>query len=491
MYYGISRSPFAARFSLPETFGYRVRVVCHRFAPGASGYVSRVHHFAAEMGQVANRGRQSEFDMSKLSLDKFVELVGTQQAGRGDRLSRGGRRMEEPGHAQPVGRRPVAAPTTWSPRHSDRTGSASKLLEGRHRGFYLGKYKLLDHLGSGGMSSVYLAEHVLMQRRVAIKVLPQNRVSDSSYLARFHLRGPSRRRAWITRNIVRAYDLDNEGKIHYLVMEYIEGTRPARAGLAGRTARLPCRRRLHRPGRHGPGTCPSMRPGAPRHQAGQPAGRPEGDRQDPRHGTGQIHGRNAAGPRRSPRTNTCWERPTTWPPNRPSTAKPSTIGPISTRSGCTLYFLLTGHPPFAEGTSLERMTAHQQQLPPSILHRSARRAAGTRGHLPADDGKVSRPIATKPPPRSSRRSATWLAQRGRRWPRAQGDCAWPRVRTAGRASEARIAADRTSNLVSGSASDLREMSKDPPDTRNLFSPLQDTDPNLQRATTGSQASRCR
>ena len=62
---------------------------------------------------------------------------------------------------------------------------ADKLVEGRHRGFFLGKYKLLDHLGTGGMSSVYLAEHVLMQRRVAIKVLPKQRVEDSSYLARF------------------------------------------------------------------------------------------------------------------------------------------------------------------------------------------------------------------------------------------------------------------------------------------------------------------
>ncbi|MEX2561027.1 MAG: hypothetical protein WD403_13985, partial [Pirellulales bacterium] len=38
------------------------------------------------------------------------------------------------------------------------------LLDGRHRGFFLGKYKLLDHLGTGGMSAVYLAEHVNMHR---------------------------------------------------------------------------------------------------------------------------------------------------------------------------------------------------------------------------------------------------------------------------------------------------------------------------------------
>ena len=97
-----------------------------------------------------------------------------------------------------------------------------KLLDGKHKGFFLGKYKLLGHLGTGGMSSVYLAEHVLMQRRVAIKVLPQARVEDSSYLARFHLEAQAAA-ALDHRNIVRAYDIDNEDKVHYLVMEYVEG----------------------------------------------------------------------------------------------------------------------------------------------------------------------------------------------------------------------------------------------------------------------------
>ena len=99
---------------------------------------------------------------------------------------------------------------------------ADKLVEGRHRGFFLGKYKLLDHLGTGGMSSVYLAEHVLMQRRVAIKVLPKQRVEDSSYLARFQ-REAQAAAALDHRNIVRAYDVDHDGNLHYLVMEFVEG----------------------------------------------------------------------------------------------------------------------------------------------------------------------------------------------------------------------------------------------------------------------------
>jgi serine/threonine-protein kinase len=94
------------------------------------------------------------------------------------------------------------------------------IMEGRHKGFFLGKYKLLDHLGTGGMSSVYLAEHILLRRRDAIKVLPKARVDDSSYLARFH-REAQAAAALDHRNIVRAYDVDNDGNIHYLVMEYI------------------------------------------------------------------------------------------------------------------------------------------------------------------------------------------------------------------------------------------------------------------------------
>lgn len=44
---------------------------------------------------------------------------------------------------------------------------ADKLLQGKHRGYFLGKYKLLSLLGKGGMSSVYLAEHLLMRRQCA------------------------------------------------------------------------------------------------------------------------------------------------------------------------------------------------------------------------------------------------------------------------------------------------------------------------------------
>lgn len=99
---------------------------------------------------------------------------------------------------------------------------ADKLLAGKHRGFRLGKYKLLGQIGKGGMSHVYLAEHVLMERRVAIKVLPRQRVKDRSYLSRFQLEARAAARLDDV-NIVRVFDIDNEGDTHYIVMEYVEG----------------------------------------------------------------------------------------------------------------------------------------------------------------------------------------------------------------------------------------------------------------------------
>ena len=97
-----------------------------------------------------------------------------------------------------------------------------QILEGRYKGFTLGKYRLLDHLGQGGMGTVYLAEHLHMRRKVAVKVLPRSKVDDASYLERFNRE--ARAAAAVDHpNIVRAFDFDSEGDTYYLVMEFVAG----------------------------------------------------------------------------------------------------------------------------------------------------------------------------------------------------------------------------------------------------------------------------
>src|SRR5262245_34623929 len=101
---------------------------------------------------------------------------------------------------------------------------AGLILRGKYKNFIIsGKYKLLEHLGTGGMGSVYLCEHVLMRRRVALKVLPNDKVNDPVVLERFY-REARAVAALDHRNIVRAHDIDNDGDLHFLVLEYVDGS---------------------------------------------------------------------------------------------------------------------------------------------------------------------------------------------------------------------------------------------------------------------------
>ncbi len=97
-----------------------------------------------------------------------------------------------------------------------------QLLKRKSKGFFVRQYKILGLLGVGGMSSVYLAEHTLMQRRVAIKILPKERLKKTGYLD-FFIREAQVIATLDHPNIIRAYDIDREDDIHYIVMEFFEG----------------------------------------------------------------------------------------------------------------------------------------------------------------------------------------------------------------------------------------------------------------------------
>ncbi|MCI0458366.1 MAG: protein kinase [Gemmataceae bacterium] len=99
---------------------------------------------------------------------------------------------------------------------------AEQICQGKWKRFSLGKYRVLEKLGAGGMGSVFLCEHKLMRRRVAIKVLPTAKASDESSLQRFY-REARAAAALDHPNIVHAYDIDQDEALHFLVMEYVDG----------------------------------------------------------------------------------------------------------------------------------------------------------------------------------------------------------------------------------------------------------------------------
>jgi len=101
---------------------------------------------------------------------------------------------------------------------------AKQLKLGRYKRFTIGsKYRLLELIGAGGMGAVYLCEHTLMRRLVALKVLPVEKLEDKSNEERFY-REARAVAALDHPNIVRAYDIDQYERLHFLVMEYVDGT---------------------------------------------------------------------------------------------------------------------------------------------------------------------------------------------------------------------------------------------------------------------------
>ena len=99
---------------------------------------------------------------------------------------------------------------------------AKLILQGKYKGFRLGPYKILDQIGVGGMGQVFLAEHVAMRRRVAMKVLPGRLAANAAGVERFY-REARAVAALDHPNIVRAHDVACEKGTHFLVMEYVEG----------------------------------------------------------------------------------------------------------------------------------------------------------------------------------------------------------------------------------------------------------------------------
>jgi serine/threonine-protein kinase len=151
------------------------------------------------------------------TIDEFVQIV--QRSGLVDEDRLQAALAPWPDRSLPL---PDDLPRTLVTANLLTDWQVEQLRKGRHKGFTLGRYKLLRLLGAGGMSSVYLAEHATLHSKFAIKVLPVKRADQSSYLARFEREAQQSARLNHP-NIIRTFDLDTSGTIHFIAMEYIEG----------------------------------------------------------------------------------------------------------------------------------------------------------------------------------------------------------------------------------------------------------------------------
>ena len=227
---------------------------------------------------------------------------------------------------------------------------------------------------------------------VAIKVLPKGRVNDTSYLARFHRE--ARAAASLDHpNIVRVYDVDNDGDTHYMVMEFVDGRDLQQMRQAQRHARLlPASGRLYPPGRGRVGVRPFARLLDPsRREAGQLACRSEECRQSARSWT--LASDSPTTTVRQPLTRAvrrecARHRRLSRAPEQAVDSHPRcrrTGGHLQPRLhvvlSCSLVTRL-----FPDGTLPQRLMGASKAVAATDLQRPAGRSRGSGGDLREDDG---------------------------------------------------------------------------------------------------------
>lgn len=295
---------------------------------------------------------------------------------------------------------------------------AEQLLQGRCRGFLLGRYRLLSLLGTGENSAVFLARHTGLDRLAAIKILPAHRVKDTSYLGRFY-REAKAVASLNHPNIVRAYDVDSQKnddtELHYLVLEYIDGTnleklvirdgrlspsvavdaiRQAAMGL-GHAHEAGLVHRDVKPSNiliDGEGTVKLLDLGLARFFRDE-----EEESLTLKHDEKVLGTADYLSPEQAIDSHAVDHRADIY------------------SLGCTLFYVLTGKPPFNDGTLVQRMLAHQTRPVPSL---SESREDIAPGLQPI----IEKMMAKKPGDRYQ--SATDIVDELTVWLLKNGDDAW-------------------------------------------------------------------
>ncbi|MCR5359566.1 MAG: serine/threonine protein kinase [Thermoguttaceae bacterium] len=301
--------------------------------------------------------------MAKLSDETFLDLLRKSQLTEEDKLNAALAAIAEEGDKTRLHDADYLAGmlvrkgliTRWHVR---------QLMKRKYKGFFLRQYRILDHIGTGGMSTVYLAEHTLMHRMVAIKILPKKRMTNSAYVERF-VREAQAIAALNHPNIVQAYDIDRYDDMHYIVMEYFEGNNLRQ--LVDKEGPLPFEDAVSYIRQGAEGLIHAHRIGVIHRDV-----KPENILANSE-GTAKLLDLGLALLKEEDESGSSTKQDSILgtadylaPEQAINSSKIDGRADIYSL-GCTLYFCLTGHPPFPFGTIPQRLLAHQRETPASIL----------------------------------------------------------------------------------------------------------------------------
>lgn len=235
------------------------------------------------------------------------------------------------------------------------------------------RYRVLQLLGVGGMGCVFKAEHRVMERVVALKVLNHELIVDASALKRFRQEVKAAARLSHP-NIVTAHDADEAGGVHFLIMEYVEGQSLAehivKHGAMPIARACECVRQAAAGLQHAYEKGMVHRDIKPQNLMLGPQGRVKildfGLARLARHGDlARAAGDTGLGVQGAGLTQlgTLLGTPDYMAPEQADDAHKVDIRADIYSLGCTLFHLVTGEPPFPKGGPIEKVLAHLEQTP--------------------------------------------------------------------------------------------------------------------------------
>jgi eukaryotic-like serine/threonine-protein kinase len=226
----------------------------------------------------------------------------------------------------------------------------------------IGSYRLVQQLGSGGMSSVFRAIHVDTGHEVAVKILPRYLAKNATLLQRF-LREAKTAEALEHPNIVAIFDRGSESGRYYLVLEFVPGgdlhDRIRNVGPLSAQELIHVLKAI----------CEGLRYAAGKgliHRDIKPANllmTPDGKVKVTDLGLAlQVEDEDE----RVTRDGTTVGTVDYMSPEQARDSRATSIRSDIYSLGCTAYYLLTGSPPYQGGDVAEKLRRHAQAVPPDV-----------------------------------------------------------------------------------------------------------------------------